>query len=118
MSHDTYNRALPLGLPAPQKAVLLVLANAQNSKTHQCNPSIRRLVQWTGFGRTAVVLAIRRLKARGLIVATRGSTPGASNNYEFLLPDPHRPAAAAAEHIDFQYVKTAALFDIQRGRTE
>lgn len=76
MSYQAMAWATEHKLPCTDKMVLLMLANRTNHETGRCFPSIDRLADDCGLGRTAIKSAIGRLEAAGLIEVIRRSTEG------------------------------------------
>lgn len=68
-----------------QKFVLIVLADAHNGHTGQCNPSISRMARLTGYSGRAVMNALAALEAQGYICARK--TPGRSTHYELSFQE-------------------------------
>jgi DNA-binding transcriptional MocR family regulator len=66
-----------------ERALLFALAIRTNKDTGQCNPSLDTLVRDTGWGRSTLSPAIRRLAKRGLIVVRRGRS---SMQFELQIP--------------------------------
>lgn len=80
MGVKALNWAYSQQIKNPAKAVLCALAYRENGKTGQCNPSISRIAQDTGLGKTAVKSAIRALSEIGAIEVVSGSRTS-SNSY-------------------------------------
>lgn len=59
-----------LQMPPTPKAVLMALADSANDHGF-CWPSLTTISEWTCFGRTAVIEAIKWLEANGVLVADR-----------------------------------------------
>lgn len=65
--------------------VLLLLALHHNPRTGQCNPSIGRMVEITGYKDDAIKRALRHLRrSRVIALSARGRGTGNSNHYVFL----------------------------------
>ena len=64
--------------------VLLLLALHHNPRTGQCNPSIGRMVEITGYKDDAIKRALRHLRrSRVIALSARGRGTGNSNHYVF-----------------------------------
>lgn len=68
--------------PASAKLVLLCLANAHNSKTEKCFPSIAVIAERSGLDRKAVMSGLKKLESLRLILIQKKF--GASNSYQLL----------------------------------
>ena len=71
----------PLQMPPTPKAVLMALADSSNDQGY-CWPSLTTLCEWTCFGRTAVIEAIKWLESAGYVSASREAAK--SNRYQIL----------------------------------
>lgn len=69
----------PLKMPPTPKAVLMALADSSNDQGY-CWPSLTTLCEWTCFGRTAVIEAIKWLESAGYVKASREASR--SNKYQ------------------------------------
>lgn len=74
-----------------QKFVLVVLADAHNGHTGQCNPSISRISDTTGYSKRAVIDALKALEAKGYIGALKRF--GRSTAYELSFQETGAPPA-------------------------
>ncbi len=89
-------RCRRLQMPPTPKAVLMMLAdsvNASQGDRLECYPSITAITEYTCFGRTAVIEAIRWLESAGVVSADRGNgrhTVYALTPEAFVLPEPVR----------------------------
>lgn len=74
-----------LDLPAPQKAVILVLADHADERW-TCYPGIERIVERTGLGKTAVMKAIKKLSEDNFLSTERRNRSNGSrtSNRYFL----------------------------------
>lgn len=70
MSHDITTRCRKLQVPPTAKAVLMALADYADD-AGACWPSISGLCEYTCFGRTAVIEAVKILEDVGVVVADR-----------------------------------------------
>ena len=82
MSNPITNLCRPLKLTPPQKCVLMALADRAND-AGQAWPSIAWLGEWTCYGRTAVIQALKGLESLGLITMTRST--GKNNQCQMNL---------------------------------
>jgi len=69
-------------LHVTRRMLLVVLANAHNRTTGQCNPSLNLLVEMTGCHRGTIPGAIRSLEEAGLVAVDRRH--GASSHYTLI----------------------------------
>jgi len=71
-----------------QKLLLLALANHWNWKTSQCNPSVARLVEWTGLNPATIARYLNSLEHdQGLIIRHKRRSKGGaqlSTQYELV----------------------------------
>lgn len=82
MSNPITNLCRPIKLTPPQKCVLMALADRAND-AGQAWPSIAWLGEWTCFGRTAVIEALKGLESLGLITMARST--GRNNQCQMNL---------------------------------
>lgn len=75
------------GLSPTRKLVLLALADRCNKDTLRCDPSIRRLMDDTGLGRTAIFDAMKALEESGFIRRVeRSRENGGRTSSEYQFP--------------------------------
>lgn len=72
MSNRLLDACKPLRMPPTAKSVLICLADYADD-AGSCWPSIDRIVEFTCFGRTAVIDAIKWLESASLITANRAN---------------------------------------------
>lgn len=70
MAHSITTACRPLQMPPTAKAVLMAMADYAD-ETGACWPSISGLCEYTCFGRSAVIEAIKSLEQIGVVVADR-----------------------------------------------
>lgn len=87
MSNRLIDACKPLRMPPTAKAVLICLADYADD-TGRCWPSIDRITEFTCFGRTAVIEAIKWLEGAGAVVADR--TNGRHTEYR-VTPETFAP---------------------------
>ena len=93
------------GLTPAERCLLFILADYVNSRTGKCWPGIELLAKDMGIGRCHVSRYIKRLEAKGALVASR--TPGERNVYfmnmepmsELTRPRTKRTARGMSEWI-------------------
>lgn len=83
------------GLDRVEKAVLNSLAYHAGNESLICWPSLKTIASETGYERTAVRNAIRRLSEKGLLKITSQSTGRVSNKYQLFLTQPVHNATVA-----------------------
>lgn len=77
-------------LPAPQKMVLLGLADCHNGETGQCNPSMKYLAEKCGVSRSSVIRHLAALEVMALITSVhhyREDGSLASNGYDLHIDE-------------------------------
>lgn len=72
MSNAITDKCRSLQMPPTAKAVLMALADFADDDG-RCWPSISGLCEWTCFGRTAVIDAIKFLESAGVVIADRSN---------------------------------------------
>ena len=111
MCYERQAAALHLKLSPPlspsEKFVLIALADAVNTKTHACFPSVQTIAFLTGFNERTVKRAIKVLSTRGVIaVAERfrtlnnGKVRKTTNSYSFPFfskPDAKSKSSARSQ---------------------
>ncbi|WIB16276.1 helix-turn-helix domain-containing protein [Curtobacterium sp. MCPF17_050] len=95
------------GLPGPQKFVLVMLGDYYNDEWSRAWPSLGRLADDTGYGKSTVERALRALREEGLIeVEAWVMNEGAQqmpNRYLLPLFRPRVRAAAEQPVLAFSY---------------
>jgi hypothetical protein len=69
-------------LSTVEKIVLLALLDHWSKRESQPWPSVRRLCRWTSLGRTAVIVATKSLRARGVVLLAIPTQYGQTNRYD------------------------------------
>lgn len=72
MSNRLLDACRPLQMPPTPKSVLVCLADYA-SDNGECWPSIDKITEFTCFGRTAVIEAIKWLESAGVVIASRAN---------------------------------------------
>lgn len=79
MSNAMSTACRPLQMPPTAKAVLMAMADFADDQGH-CWPSIAGLCEYTCFGKSAVIEAIKALEKIGVVIADR------SDRYRPITP--------------------------------
>lgn len=70
--------------------ILFLLADATNSTTKRCDPSIETLMKWSGFSDRGIQKAILRLIQSGKITKASSTGRGHSNTYRLCYLNDQR----------------------------
>src|SRR5690606_797182 len=74
------------GLSAQERAVLAVLILRRNGETGRCDPSLSRIAEETGFGRSTVVRALELLDRAKLVERRRHKDGRTRTSYVVKVP--------------------------------